>query len=166
MASGLKLLVVLILTLLCGGCSSPRQRPIFSGPTSGELVELNILTAPVGLDLDGRPGIDGISLRAYGNIAANPKPVSIRSGTLEVLMFDGTLYGRTNLPPALHIWKFTAEQLRPLEFQARIGTGYEFLLPWGDDRPTRRMVSVGARYTSPEGNIITSSLSSVTVIDK
>jgi hypothetical protein len=81
-------------------------------------------------------------------------------------MFDGTLYGRTNLPPPLHVWTFSAEELRPAEFKARIGTGYELLLPWGVDRPRQRIVSVGARYTSPEGKILTSSLSSVTVIDR
>ena len=111
------------------GCSSSSRRSSLFSPKSGELTELNVLTAPVGLDLDGRPGIDGFSVRVYGNIASNPKPVPIVSGTLEVLMFDGTVYGRTNVP-------------------------------------TRNLISVGARYTSPEGKILTSSLSSVTVLSK
>lgn len=129
-------------------------------------MELNVLTAPVGLDLDGRPGIDGFSVKVFGNIATNPKPVPIRSGTLEILMFDGTLYGRTNVPPPLCTWIFSAEQLRSHEFTARIGTGYEFSLVWGTNIPTRNLISVGARYTSAQGKILTSSLSSVTVLNK
>jgi hypothetical protein len=146
-------------------CSSPRPQGVFR-PTSGELVELNIITAPVGLNLDGPPGLDGFSVKVYANIAANPKPVPIRSGTLEVLMFDGTFYGRTNVPPALRVWSFTAEELRPLEFTARIGTGYDFLLPWGTNRPTRQLISIAARYTSAEGKVLTSRPSSVTVLDQ
>jgi hypothetical protein len=151
--------------LVASGCSSS-GRSSFHAPTSGELIELNVLTAPVGLDLDGRPGIDGFSVRVFGNITANPKPVPIRSGILEILMFDGTVYGRTNVPPALSSWTFNAEELRPHEFTARIGTGYEFALPWGTNVPTRNLISIGARHTSPEGKVLTSSLSSVTVLNK
>lgn len=164
MYSRILALVLCATGLLLAGCSSTEQKPSFS--TTGELVELNILTSPVGIDLDGQPGIDGFTLKAYANIASNPKPVPIRSGTLEVLMFDGTLYRRTNLPPPLHIWSFTARELHDHEFTSRIGTGYEFALAWGSDIPTRRLITVGARYTSPEGNILTSSLSSVTVLNK
>jgi len=152
------------LAVIC--CSSSPQRASTSSPKSGELTELNVLTAPVGQDLDGRPGIDGFSVRVYANIASNPKPVPIVSGTLEILMFDGTVYGRTNVPPALHIWTFPANQLRNYEFTARIGIGYEFSLAWRTNVPTRNLISVGARYTSPEGKILTSSLSSVTVLNK
>lgn len=127
---------------------------------------MNILTSPVGIDLDGRPGIDGFALKAYASTAANPKAVPIRSGTLEVLMFDGTLYGRTNLPPALHTWSFTAGELRQHEFTAPIGTGYELALAWGSDIPTRRLITVGARYTSADGKILTSGLTSVTVLNQ
>jgi len=153
--------LALVLCLLLCGCSS-------TGPFSsnGEIVQLNLLTAPVGLDLDGRPGIDGFSTKVYASNASDPKAVPIRTGTLELLMFDGTLFGRTNVPPALHTWSFTAEQLRNYEFKARIGTGYELLLPWGRDVPTRNMITVGARYTSPEGKIVTSGLTSVTVLNK
>lgn len=150
--------------LLASACSSTPTKPFF--PTTGELVELNIMTSPVGLDLDGQPGIDGFSVKVYANNASNPKPVPIRTGVLEVLMWDGSLYGRTNLPAPLHVWSYTAQDLRNFEFTGGIGTGYQLALNWGRDIPTRHLVSVGARYTSPEGKIITSGLSSVTVLNK
>lgn len=150
--------------LLASSCSSTPVGRSFS--TTGELVELNILTSPVGLDLDGQPGIDGFSLKVYANNASNPKVVPIRSGVLEVLMWDGSMYGRTNLPPPLHVWTYTAQELRNFEFTTGIGTGYQLAPAWGRDVPTRNLISVGARYTSPEGKIITSGLSSVTVLNK
>src|SRR4051812_14302058 len=129
--------IVAMICLAAIGCSSSERRTSLFAPNSGEVTELNVLTAPVGLDLDGRPGIDGFSVRVYANIASNPKTVPIVSGTLEILMFDGTVYGRTNVPPALRIWTFPADQLRNHEFTARIGVGYEFALPWGTNVPTR-----------------------------
>jgi hypothetical protein len=153
------------LALALSACSSPERRTVFR-PTSGDLTELNLITAPVGLNLDGQGGLDGFSVKVFANIASNPKPVPIRSGTLEVLMFDGTFYGRTNVPTPLRVWSFHAEELRPSEFTAGIGTGYDFLLAWGTNRPTRRIITIAARHTSAEGNIITSRPSSVTVIDK
>jgi hypothetical protein len=149
-----------------GGCASLPERSTGGGPGSGEVVQVNIITSPVGLDLNGKPGLDGFSAKLYANSARNPKPVPIRSGTIEIVMFDGTLFGRTNLPPALATWTFPAAELRPGEFTAGIGTGYNLILPWGTNRPTQRMVTVGARYTSPSGLVITSSPSSVTVIDR
>jgi hypothetical protein len=131
----------------------------------GELVQLNIITSPVGMDFDGRPGLEGFSAKVYANSANSPKPVPIKSGTLEIVMFDGTLFGRTNLPPPLATWTFTLAQLRAVEFTSSIGTGYGFLLPWGAHRPTKKLITVGARYTSPEGKVLTSSVSSVTVLD-
>ena len=159
----MKVYLIAVALLLCG-CSSPKQQSeLFS---AGELVQLNIITSPVGLDIDGRPGLDGFSAKVYANTPNNPKTVRIRGGVLEVLMFDGTLYGLTNVPPPLRIWTFPSEELRTHEFNGRIGTGYEFLLPWGGDRPTHRIITVAARYTSANGNVLTSRPSSVTVIDR
>jgi hypothetical protein len=81
-------------------------------------------------------------------------------------MFDGTFFGRTNVPPALRTFKFTGPELRQHEFTARIGVGYEFSLLWGTNLPTQRLMTVAARYTSPTGAIITSRPSSVTALEK
>jgi hypothetical protein len=166
MMAELRLGLALAIPLLFAACSTPGKPVRAAFASSGRFTELNILTTPVGLDLDGRPGLDGFSVKVYANIAENPKPVPIRSGTLEIVMFDGTLFGRTNLPPPLHVWSFSSDQLREYEFKARIGTGYDLLLRWGSSVPTRRLITVGARYTAPDGQILTSGLSSVTVLDR
>ena len=123
------------------------------------------MTMPVGLDLDGRPGVDGFSLKVYAGDAKNPKPIPITQGELEIVMWDGTLFGRTNLPPPLRVWKLPASDLSPYRFQSGIGIGYEFSLAWGTNQPTQRLITVAARYHSPEGRRVTSSPASVTVID-
>jgi len=124
------------------------------------------MTSPVALDLDGQPGVDGFSLRLFANESANPKTVPITSGQIEILMFDGTLFGRTNVPPTLRTWTFTTAELKTRAFNSSIGAGYEFLLAWGTNKPTRRLITLAARHTDPRGNIITSRPSSVTVIDR
>lgn len=127
---------------------------------------MNVITVPVALDLDGRPGADGVAVKLYANEAGNPKAIRIREGILELLMFDGTFFGRTNVPPPLRTFQFTGSELRMREFKSNIGFGYEFSLLWGTNRPTQRIMGVAARYTAPDGKVVTSRPSSVTVLEK
>ena len=155
---------LLALSLLGPGCQSPP-----AGETSaprGGIVQLNLITVPVALNLDGIPGPDGVSAKVYANEERAPKAVRISEGTLEVLLFDGSFYGRTNVPPPLRIFRFENSELRSHQFEARIGTGYEFTLSWGTNRPTARTMSIAARYTDPSGRVVTSRPSSVTVIER
>jgi hypothetical protein len=159
------------LALACLGLfAACGSTPAAAGPPQplhgGPIRELHVMSAPVGMNFDNQPGPDGFSVRVFATDASHPKPIRIDRGQLEILMFDGTFYGRTNVPPALRIWTFTAAELRPNEFTARIGTGYNFNLLWGTNRPTQRMISVAARYTSPEHDIVTSRPSSVAVVSR
>ena len=81
-------------------------------------------------------------------------------------MFDGTFFGRTNVPPPLRTFSFSVADLRNREFKSNIGFGYEFSLLWGTNRPTQRIMGVAARYTAPDGRVVTSRPSSVTVLEK
>jgi hypothetical protein len=134
--------------------------------SSGPVAFLNVITAPVALNMDNAPGPDGFSVRVFATDPTHPKPVRIQDGQLEVIMFDGTFYGRTNVPPPLRVWTFPAMDLRQYEFTARIGTGYNFNLLWGTNVPTKRMISIAARYTAPDNHVVTSRPSSVAVVAK
>lgn len=139
--------------------------PDASKPVQGEVAQLNIMTMPVGLNFDDQPGVDGFSVKVYANDATNPKTVPINRGQIEVVIWDGSLFGLTNVPPALRTWTFNASQLSQHRFESGIGVGYEFSLLWGANQPTKRLITVAARYTGPDGRLVTSQPSSVTVID-
>jgi hypothetical protein len=156
-------ILAIALTLLLAGCASAPTLP----RAAGSVAQVNLITGPVGLNVDQRPGADAFSAKVYLNDARNPKTIPVREGTLEILMFDGTFFGRTNLPAPLRIWSFDAETLsRQHQVKSSIGIGYDFLLPWGTNRPQQRLITVVARYTSPERTILVSDPSSVTVLEK
>ena len=155
-AAGLLLAALVLLV----GCKSTRIG------ADNHIVQLNLITVPVALDLDGRPGPDGISIRVYASAKDTPKQVAIRKGTLEVLMFDGPFQRQGAPPPLLKQFHFAAEELRRAEFTAEIGKGYQLALAWGTNVPTHRVMSVAARYTSPDGRVATSRPSSVTVLSR
>ena len=166
MASGFnscsRIAALLAAILLLNACKT-------SGPNispKDQIAQLNVITVPVALDLDGRPGPDGIALKLYASHATDPKAIRIREGTIEILMFDGTFHGRTNAPPTLRTFTFTPAELRLNEFKSNIGYGYDLSLRWGTNLPTQRLMSVGARYTPPTGRPIVSRTSSVTVLNK
>jgi hypothetical protein len=129
-----------------------------------KITHLNVITFPRALDLDGRPGPDGISIKVYASAKDIPKPVPLRKGTLEVLMFDGVFQRQGPPPPVLKQFTLTAEELRRAEFTAKIGTGYQLSLPWGTNLPTRQIMSVAARFTDPDGKIAISRPSSISVL--
>ena len=152
--------------LLCVSCATHRPAPAQASPEPGEITALNVIAVPVGLNLDNIPGPDSFSVKVYATDSVHPKAIPIRKGTLEILTFDGTLYGRSNLPPVLRAWTFDARDLVSYQFKSHIGAGYEFTLSWGTNKPTHTLMAVASRYTSPEGQVVTSRSSAVTVIDK
>lgn len=130
------------------------------------IVELNLITVPVAIDLDGRAGVDGIALKLYASNGRDPKAIRVSEGKVDFVLFDGTFHGRTNPPPILQTVTFTAAELRLNELKSNIGYGYEISIRWGTNLPTQRIMSVGARYTAPDGRSIVSRTSSVTVLSK
>jgi hypothetical protein len=154
------------LLLLAGvSCGTVKNSPRL-GPNAGMVEKLNLIAVPVGLNLDKFPGAESFSVKVYANNEANPKAVAIHQGSIEIVTFDGIFSTPTNLPAILKTWKFEGADLAAHEFKAHLGVGYEFTLSWGTNKPSHTLMSVAARYTSPEGRIVTSRPSSVTVIDK
>jgi hypothetical protein len=104
---------------------------------------LNVLTFPVAVNLDNRPGSDGFAIKLYAGNERQARALPITSGTLEVLLFDGVLRNAQEKP--LKTWRFTGEQLKQYEIGTTIGTGYQLALPWEEHRPTRSRFSVVTR---------------------
>jgi len=118
-------------------------------PTNSAISELHLFGLPSAVDLDGRPGADGITVRIFASTATEPRGVPIRAGTLEVLLFDGPLRPGQPLPSKpLHVWSLTPQQLLPLASESKLGTGYQLTLPWTGTPPVRASVSVIARHTA------------------
>lgn len=118
-------------------------------PAHSHISELHLFGLPSAVDLDGRPGPDGITVRIFASTATEPRGVPIRSGTLEILLFDGPLPPGQPLPSKpLHVWSLTPQQLLPLASESKLGTGYQLTLPWTGTPPTRASVSVIARHTT------------------
>jgi len=143
------------LVLLAGGCSTTSGD---GGGAAADISELNLLTLPVALNLDGAPGADGVAIKLYAVAPGAPKPGPIRSGEVEILLFDGLLApNSTTLPPPARTWRFTAKQLKEWEVRAMVGTGYQLTLRWDRFVPKGERVTVVARYALGKGRYLYSS---------
>jgi hypothetical protein len=139
--------------------------PASSAGQSSSVREINLLSMPMALNLDAKPGADGVAVKIFALNPTSPKPVAIQNGTLEILLFDGTPTGdKAHNPTPLHIWTYTAADLKAFVFTKAIGTGYDLLLVWGADQPTQRRVTLIARYTPSKGPVILSAPNAVTVV--
>ena len=132
--------VLAAVALVLGACKSATTAT--SPKDKDRIVELNLITVPVALDLDGQPGVDGIAVKLYASNGRDPKASRIREGKVEFVLFDGTFHGRTNAPPVFQTVTFTAPELRLNELKSNIGYGYEVSIRWGTNLPTQRIMSV------------------------
>lgn len=122
---------------------------------------------PLALNLDRSPGADGFAVKVYAGTRDDPKTQPIRSGRLELLMFDGVLTGRVSeTNQARRVWSYSEKELAAFLFQTTIGAGYAFTVRWGQDMPKQDVITVVARYVPPRGPSIDSASSVITVVSQ
>jgi hypothetical protein len=150
-------IVLATLALALPGCVS-------SDSSRSDITEVHLFGLPVAINLDNVPGADAFSIRIYASTAQQPKGVSIRQGTLDIVLFDGTFPPNQPITgKPLRIWSFSPQQLKALANENRLGTGYEFTLPWVGTPPTRNRVTVFARYRPKSGNPVVSGPSAISL---
>jgi hypothetical protein len=143
------------------GCSSPRKSGVLAPPAS--IDKLNLLAAPIALNLDGAPGPDTVAVKIYATNARDAKAVPITSGDLDLLAFEGVLTGSTNTPPAFKIWTYSASELRRLQFKASIGVGYQITASFTGLKPKTDKLTILARYRPESTRALYSSPSTISL---
>lgn len=145
------------LTLALPGCAT-------SDSSRSDITEVHLFGLPVAINLDNVPGPDAFSVRVYASNTGQSKGVAIRQGTLDLVLFDGAFAPNQPISGApLRVWSFTAQQLKAVASENRLGTGYEFTLPWAGTPPTRNRVTVFARYRPKSGNPVLSGPSAISL---
>jgi hypothetical protein len=155
--------VAIVAAIMAAGCSSPRSSP--RGSTVVRPVErLDLLLTPVALDLDGRPGADGFGVRVYASNRQSTFGNRILEGTLEILMYDGTVRtdGLATATP-LRTWRYPASELKPYSQKTSIGLSYRFGLRWGEQIPRGARITVVARYEGPDKYVVMSAPGAISI---
>jgi len=147
----------LVAALLVTGCASSG----LSGKSTSEdseIDDLNLVALPMPVNVSGRPGsADGIAVKVYGINRQRPKAQPIRSGTLELLLYDGLAHkGVVETNRLVHAWTFPASDLAGHSFVTTVGTGYLFSLAWQNNPPRGSQITVVARHVSSKGSVISS----------
>jgi hypothetical protein len=102
----------------------------------------------------------------YASSREPAQGLAIRSGKLDILMFDSgdSKTGQKETPR--HVWSFRPHELKEYEGDTQLGVGYRFALQWGADAPRGRSVTVIARYVPSRGEPIYSSPSTISLSAK
>ena len=153
----------LVMATVLVGCSAPEKRakPVFT--SSGIIEKLNLLAAPIALNLDGIPGGDAIAVKIYATNPREARPIPITSGSVDLLAFEGVLAASTNAPQPFKTWTFTASELRRLQFKASIGIGYQITASFAGIKPKSDRLTILARYLNGTGRPIYSSPSTISL---
>jgi len=158
--------VILVFCWFVSGCATGSRSGagLGSGAEAGPVDQVYLMAMPLALNLDQAPGGDGFQVKVYAVSRNQPKPLPILEGSIEILMYDGVLQGKTESAP-LKAWKYSAADLQPHAMKSLVGTGYAFTLKWEDAVPKQRKITVIARYVSSSGTGIASAPSSIAVAD-
>ena len=150
------LLLILFLILIFPGCSTPPSE------TKSTIDQLHLLVTSVALNVDDKPGPDGVGVRIYASRRERAEALPIASGTLDILMFDGNLpLEQLRSAQPRHTWSYPAEKLKPYIQKTTIGISYRFAALWGEDKPTADRVTFVARHTAPNAKQAYSAPSSI-----
>ena len=153
---------LLLSIVLFAGCVS-RSGNSASGPVE----RLDLLLTALALDLDGKPGVDGFGARLYAGNRRSALGTPLTTGRLEFVMYDGVVRPEElTAGTPRHVWSYEPRALASLAQMTSIGTGYQFALAWGDDRPRRDRITIVARYTSAAGAIVLSAPGSISLTEK
>lgn len=139
--------VLLLAALLPTGCHTNESRPPNAVITaqSAPVDQLHLISLPVGVDLDGKPGADGFAIKIFASRKGSDRPVAIKSGTLDVLLFDGILDNLEN-SKAIREWHFTASDLKNAQVPSSIGPAYQVSLAWDHSAPVKPQFTVLVRW--------------------
>ena len=72
---------------------------------------------------------------------------------MEVIIYDGDASRDQSLKPR-QVWSFSGTDLHRYLRQTSIGFSYDFTLKIDNSKPLPGKVSIGAKYTLPEGDSI------------
>ena len=157
-------IVTVSLTLICGCASDQGGSRTKSGKASDQITQLHLITFPTGINMDAIPGQDGIALKVFAGNTARPKPLPVRAGELEILLFDGLLKSSSGADSKpLKVWRFSIAELKPHEFTSTIGVGYQLTLVWDDAKPSKGRATVMARLVFPDERAVYSAPSPITL---
>lgn len=156
------------LFLLChglAGCvSGPAKGSGFGSGGSADIEELHLLGVPVALKPSRTGPAEGFAVRVFASSRRTAKGMTIRQGTLDILMFDGALAGADprTLQPA-RVWTYPAARLGAHAAESALGVGYQFVLSWEGTAPTKNRVTILARYVPLQGVPVFSAPSAIPV---
>ncbi len=155
---------IVLLCLGVAGCSSSKgggrgsgadSAPVPARPSarsSGGIEEVHLFGIPVAMNFDRTVGPDGFVVRVFASSHARAKGLPVRSGLIEILMYDGTFREGTQVAPKpTKVWSFPAAKLDGYATESSLGLGYQFALKWETSKPTQNRITVVARYVPPTG---------------
>ena len=119
------------------------------------------ISPPTPINWDNIPGPDGIQVKLTCWRTDTPLPVTI-DGNVEFLLFQGvvTSAGVASSTP-MQVWMFTGKQLNARLIRTMFGWSYLVPLEWGRQAPGAGTITLAARYSSPDGKIVSSASVSV-----
>lgn len=163
---GFGVLLTLCLCLSVSACRTDSGGSTAAPPVarpSQRVDAVQLMTPPTAMNWDDRPGPDGVPVTVYLFRLDDPQPVTLRSGNLDFLMFEGRVGREALSTEPFQTWSFTAEELRSALSRTMVGHCYQIPLAWTVKPPRTNNITLVARYRPVSGDPVYSAPTAISV---
>jgi len=151
--------LLLVAAALTVGCAGPTS----DMPMAKRVVGLDLWAAPLADDVDGKPGVDGVSLRLMLQDAAYRAPaIAADDDHIDLLLFEGQPR-RLDEASAFHVWRLTGEAMQEAAGRYYGLWCYKLTLYWPGRIPATSTVTVLAKYRSSKGRAVRSAPATIKI---
>ncbi len=147
--------ILALATLTTAGCIGASGRSRSAPPVFDRIDRLSLMAAVLS-DATGSPGSDGVSVRLTMYKTDKGKLLTgSADGNVEFLIYDGSV-GQSHLAAAVpfHTWTVTPEHMRQFRARSYGLWCYELSLRWPPPGPSGVVVTIIARYLTPNGTYV------------
>jgi hypothetical protein len=142
----MKLIAALLIAIVfLAGCEPEKIGPVGA---------VNVMTPPAAVSFDADKIPDGVQARIfmYRRSSSDSSSVVNVDGCIEIMMYDGNArFANLDRLEPLHVWRFTADELKAYERKWLGQLCYRINLVWGRDRPTKSLITLRVKYTAANG---------------
>lgn len=146
-----------VAVLVLSGCGNTGPVKVQNHPPRG-VAEVDVIglrmTPPAPVNWDGRPGPDGLQVQV--NFFRRDEDLSVTvKGSLELALYEGRIeVEHLGAARPVRTWRFDSVELSTYCGKSAFGWGYAMRLPWGSQPPPGPNATLGSRYISPGGRVV------------
>jgi len=154
---------VMLTACATGGGDAPQTARSATATASQRIDVIQLMTPPTAINWSDQAGPDGVPVTVYLFRRDRAEPVTLLSGEITFLLYEGRVGMEALRRDPLHSWTFSAQQMQTVLSESMFGLCYKVPLAWGTRVPRSANITLIALYQPPGGPPVYSAANTLAV---